>query len=511
MNKKYNENAPVVRGERIFSVVLTCAVLAVILLANVLLYVLNVNFGIFYVVPEEEDLTLISGSMDELFAEAERHGATVEISFCMSEDEVKLHQTGSFVYKTAVEYQKRYPNFIKLNFINLITKQDKDGKNVADRLQSYLDDEYELRTNSVIFSCGDNYRIVTDTQSSAGFVGFYTLDSSGNAIAYDGEEVVASCISQVISDASDRSKAYLTVGHTEQIDPSFAKLIELAGYESDTIDLSKKAVPEDCDLLIIFAPRNDFQTASVGSNIEYAQTECGRLEAYLKRGGNLYVALDPYVKSLPSLEGILKSCGISVSESDLDGSVVRDVVRDPRNSLPSNPFAIITEYAGGAMAQSISDKVGRYTDGKVIIRYAAALNLSGSAEAILKSSSSSVCEDSGVTTRTGGDFTIAAYNRLTLEGGTAEATVFVNSSIYLTVSSALVTNGYANKDFVYAVFENMFGAKNPPYGTNAVLYDTQTLENLTTGTATLYTVIAIVIPVCLAAVGTVIVIKRKNR
>lgn len=511
MENKYNEKTPVVKGERIFSATLTAAILAVILVVNILVYVLNANLGIFYAVPKEKDETAISGATDDLFEEAVRKGAKIEISFCMSKDDIQLHDTGKFVHKTATEYQKRYPELIELNYINLITKQDKDGKNVADELNSYLEAGKELRTHSVIFRCEDNYRVLTDVYTGTGFVDFFTLDSSGSAIAYDGEEVMAGAMAWVLTDEKDRRNAYLTVGHYEQIDPAFAKLIELAGYDSKTVDLSAEAVPDDCDLLIISTPRNDFETSREGSTIPYALTECGRLEAYLERGGSLYVSLDPYVKALPELEGILEECGIALSESEVEGSTVRDIVRDFGSSVSPDGYSIITRHAKGDISEAIADKVNKYSDDDVILNYAGALALSGTAKPLLLSSGSSVCEDGGVTTRTGGDFAVAAYNRLSYGEGTKEATVFVNSSLYLTVSSALVTNGYANKDFVYAVFEELFGAKNLPYGCNTVLYDTQTLENLTMGTATLYTVIALAVPVALLAVGVVVIIKRRNR
>ena len=84
-------------------------------------------------------------------------------------------------------------------------------------------------------------------------------------------------------------------------------------------------------------------------------------------------------------------------------------------------------------------------------------------------------------------------------------------SIYISVADALITNGYANKEFLFASFEYLFGAKGMPYGCRAVLYDTQTLENLTMGTARLYTAIILAIPTAIAVVGSVIIIRRKNR
>ena len=44
-----------------------------------------------------------------------------------------------------------------------------------------------------------------------------------------------------------------------------------------------------------------------------------------------------------------------------------------------------------------------------------------------------------------------------------------------------------------------------------MLYDTATLENLVMGTARIYTAVIMAFPVAIAAVGAVVIIRRKNR
>ena len=505
--KRYD--ATVELGERIFSRALTAAVIAVVIMVNVLVYMLNAYTNALYITPSEKEIPPISGATDSLFEEAFVKGAKVEISFCLAEDDLKPHDTGSLVYKTAKEYEARYPELISLNYINVITQRDKDGHSVAEDFKKYTDAGITINSTSVIFECEDRYRVLTDDRSGTGFIDFYTINSSGSILAYDGELVMAGMIAGVIR--TEYKKAYLTIGHTEQVDPSFARLVELAGYRYDTVDLSDVPVPDDCDLLIISAPRNDFDSSGADSSINHALTEIGRLEAYLRSGGSLYVALDPYVKSLPNLEGLLSSLGIALADTEIDGNVIRDIVRDYGHSVTNDGYAIITEHADGELATRIGETVSRYTDGDVITRYAGALELSGSAEALLVSSSGAICEDSGFVTDREGSYPIAAYNRLTLTGGEREATVYVHSSIYLTVSSALVTNGYSNRDYTLAVFDELFGQDNLPYGCATVLTDDQTLENLTMNTATLYTVLMLALPVGLLGYGTVTIVRRKNR
>lgn len=499
----YDGNQPVVRGERVFSTSLTVTVIALILVLNVLFYILASVFGLYWS-PSEADQIVLTGSTDTLFESAigKQH---VNIYFCMDEDSLNNHDTGAFVHKTAQEYQKRYSNFISIEYINLITKLNSKGERVD--MTKFVTDDMPILKSSVIFECPETgmHRVITDVYSSAGYADFYTLDASGNAVSYDGEEFMAGMISWVLS--AEHKKAYFTTTHSEQADSSFAKILTTAGYETGTVNLRQQTVPEDCDLLIISNPRSDFETSDEGT----ATTELGRIEAYIKRGGSIYVSLDPYVKKLHSLEGLLAKYGIALSETEIDGKVYRDIVRDTFNAITTNGYTIVTDHADGELATAIAENMDKYSDNDVIIREAGALSLSNGAQALLTSSSSAICENGGVTTRSEGSFPVVAYNELTAEGGTASARIFVASSIYLTVSDAVVTNGYSNKDFIYSVFDLLFEADRLPYGCHSVMYDNQTLENLTMSTANLYTALVIAVPVALAAVGAVVIIRRKNR
>ena len=83
--------------------------------------------------------------------------------------------------------------------------------------------------------------------------------------------------------------------------------------------------------------------------------------------------------------------------------------------------------------------------------------------------------------------------------------------MFLTATDAMVTKGYANKDFVYALFDVLYERGDMPYGTSSIVYDSYMLENLTMGTARIYTAIIMAVPAVLAIVCAVVFIRRKNR
>ena len=493
-------------GEKFSASTMTALVLAVVAVVNVLLYTLVEFFGLYLYKPESDDLT-ISGATDALFTSAMEDGKKVTIYFCYSEDEVKNHDTGGYVYQTAKYFEERYPEFIELDYVNIITRRNKNGEIVS--LSKYQTDmhgnETPIYASSVIFECGNNYRVVTDTATSAGYAPFFTLNSDGEVTSYNGEEVIAGMISWVLT--SEHRNAYFTQYHGETADVAFSNLLACAGYYVNVIDLRKEEVPEDADLVVISNPTSDFEAAREGSGL---RAEIDRLRTYVARGGNLYVELDPYVKALPVLEKFISDCGISFSATETEsGKKIRNMIKDSRNAITTDGFTLVTNFSDDEMSQRISANVSKYSDGSVMVREASALELSGNAKPLLITSSAAVLEAGGDTVSAEGPFCVAAYSEVKTEDKVAR--VFVVPSIYLAVSDSLVTDGYANKDFIYSLLDEFFGAENLPYGCNAVLYDTQTLENLKMGTAKLYTALILLVPVAIAAVGTVVIVRRKSR
>ncbi len=480
--------------------------IAALLAVNVLLYVIVTAAGWYLYEKENVDFS-IGENTGILFEEAIAQGKRVKVSFCMPSDSLEGHETGKPVHLTALEFSKEFPDFIEIEYINVMTRRDSKGR-LVDLDKYKLDQrgkEQPVLKTSVIFECGENYRVLTDAYTSSGFSDFYTVDAEGYISSYNGEEVFASMISWVLKD--EHKTAYFTRYHGESSDVAFANLLACAGYYIDVIDLRQDAVPEDAGMVVISNPKTDFERAAEGSGIK---TEIEHLRAYLDRGGNLYVSLDPYVKTLAVFENFLAEYGIRLSSTEGEGTKpMRNLVKDPTNAITTDGFTLVTDYAEGSVSSAIKEKVESYSDGRVIVRECAALELSGNAKPILLSSSSSVCEAGGAVVSSTGRYTVAAYSETVKEG--VSSRVFVVPSVYLSASDALVSRGYSNKDFTYALFEELFGIEGLPYGCQAIVYDTNTLENLTMGTARIYTALIMLVPFAIAIAGAVILIRRKNR
>ena len=501
--------------ENAFRTAVTALVIALVLVFNILIYILGTAFGLYFYTVEKQDLT-ISGSTDRLFSEAIEDGREVSVLFCQSRDGVLANKNGAYVLNTAEQFAERYPDFIKIEFVNIITKRDSKGNRVD--LSKYTKDsdgnEKPIYSTSVIFASeGGSHIVMTDDYTSDGYAPFFTLVPGSTdfyATSYNGEEVIAAMVCYVLLPEEEHEVVYFTQYHGESADPALYTLLTCAGYTVDMIDLRFNDIPKNAAMVYISAPVKDFERAAEGSGIT---TEIERLEEYMADGGVLFAAIDPYsVAKLPVLTGFLGEQGITISTTkDADGKVLPSLVRDSSAAITADGFALVAEYASSAAADSIYGRISAY-GGRVIIKSVAALTLKegSSAQPILKSSQSSVLQSGGVTVNSDGEYCIAATATVKGEGG-EDGKIFVVPSIYLTAADALVTNGYSNKDFVFSVFEEIADTKNLPYNCNTVVYDTQTLENLSMGTARIYTSVIMAIPVCLAVVGAVVIIKRKNR
>ena len=529
---------------------MTAAIIVAVVMLNVLVYAVTNAFGLYLYSPPKRDFSL-SGSTDSLFQSAIDAEKKVTITFCYTEDKLKAHDTGSYVYNTATQFAERYQGLIELKFINLLTKMDAEG-NLVDlkpyanvvcsatnetgkacgRSARYPDAEknprcstcgatldldkdivYNLKQNSVIFESGEgeewSCRVLTDRSTTSGFVDFFVLDSSGNMISYNGEEVMASMISWVLH--REHPVAYFTQNHGETADIAFSNLLTCAGYYVEVINLRKQEIPEDAGMIIISNPTSDFDRALEGSN---TRGELDKIEDYLmNKGGKLYVALDPYVKELTNLEQTLKKWGISLSgEKNDNGVLVRDIVREDANAITPDGYTFVATHADNATATAIRDKVMAYGKDSVLISEVTRLTLDETkgAQPVLVSSGSSSSYAGGKKTDGAGNYAVSAYSTQTHESGKT-STVFVKPTAYITATDAFLSDNYSNKDFLYSVFEVLFNSNPAPRGCNQVIYTSGILENLTMGKAKLYAAIIFTVPVILAAVGIITLRRRKNR
>ncbi len=504
MNNFKNKLNKALHGHTLPAAAVTVILIVSVMLLNMILYTIGQNYPLYLQFSEKVDLS-ISDASDDNFAAAVLRGDEVTVTFCMYRDVIETHSTGKLVLDTAEAFAEKYPELIKLNFINIITQLDESGSFVDTAPYEQFSEEYgvPLSRYSVIFECGNKVKVLTDTYTSAGFADFFTFDSSGSVTSYSGEETFASMINYVMR-SEEPKYAYFTTGHSETQSISLYSLLTRAGYIVKEINLRKvDKVPDNAGLVVISNPISDFERAAEGSNLH---SEIERLRAYAERGGNFLVTLDPVASAAPVLYSFLAEFGITPDRTEEGESMI---VKDNDNGITTDGFTLIADYAEGELPAALREKTD-IGGGNIIIRYVSSLTLSGEAKPLLLASRSAVTEAGGETVNTDGSYVIAGYSEHECESGSVASMVVV-PSVYLTATDAIITNGYANKDFIYALCDTLFEADSMTYGCNSYVYDDTVLENLTMGQARIYTAVAIAIPAVLAVFGAVLIIRRKNR
>ena len=510
MNKFFNKAKAAVVADGRFPAVITVVLLAILIAANGIVYALTNYFGLYLYSSDTSEMD-VSDAVDPLFKEMEKRGRKVEILFCMAEDDLAYHDTGAFVYYTAKQMAEKYSNVISLEYMNILTKIDSTGKSRA----SLINNEYKaalaegevLRDSSVVFTYTStitgqkHYRVLTDN-TSIGFASFFLLDASGNAVAYQGEEILASM--SVLSTAEKPKLAYFTQYHGEVVDVSLTTLLICAGYDIRVLNLRNvSSIPEDCDLLVISAPQTDFEKASADSGV---RTEIEHLTAYVENGGHILATTHAYLKNpLKNLDAFFASYGISIMrEGDVTG-----IVKDSANSLPTDPYTLVASYAEGKLLDTLKKRVPDL--GGVVLTESAALKLSGNAKPLLFSSSAATLEANGETVNTDGDYVLAATAQVNGKGN-----IVLVPSVYLTATDVMTSNTYSNRALIYGLIETQFmdstqNAQYLPYGCHSVNLMTDMLENLTARAARIYTAVIFLIPTALAVGGFVVLRRRRNR
>lgn len=155
-----------------------------------------------------------------------------------------------------------------------------------------------LSDNSVIVESGERSRVVKNDEI---FVYDYSnYYSTGQAdVNFDGESALTSAIDYVVSD--NLPIAYTLEGHGEAALPT--DLSDLIAKENVTVNalslLSKDAVPEDADVLIINAPTSDL-----------GEDEGKIIKTYLENGGHLLLTTNFSDKAMPNLASLMANYGV---------------------------------------------------------------------------------------------------------------------------------------------------------------------------------------------------------
>lgn len=354
-------------------------------------------------------------------------------------------------------------------------------------------------TGSLIVVSGENSEVLNAAELyEYDYSDYYTTGAAN--VTFGGEKQISSAIYKLT--AAAESHAYYTTNHGEQaLTSTLTDALESQNLTVSALDLLSQTIPEDCDLLVINDPAQDFSGA--GSLVD----ELGQLRSYLSNGGRVLLLTDSYY-STPNLDAVMAEFGLTRTE----GLVVEGDTNHYLNGYPA--LYLLPDYASTEESTALD---GVNTSRRVLLQMAQGITLNETehvvSDALLVSSDSAYSKPEGyemtTTEKADGDiagpFTLAAYAR---NEDTGAQVIWVNCGNMDNEGIYQVIPG--NVTFLQGCAASLAGQES------AVLIDSKALEAAPLevpgiAASTLGLLFVIVLPAALLAVGAVVVVLRRRK
>ena len=201
--------------------------------------------------------------------------------------------------------------------------------------------EYDASENTVVISCEATGRTTTVSFDDILVPDMYSYYYYGSEsyTEFDGEGQLTSAVNYVTNDVE--KTIYQTTGHGEgTLSDTITDLMDKNNYSLTELNLlMTTSIPEDCDLLFMYAPTTDL-----------SEDEAEMIGSYLDQGGKVMILLgETNAAELPNLEGILEEYGIKSAGG---------YIADPQRCYQGNYYYIFPELSlSGDMADGISSEM----------------------------------------------------------------------------------------------------------------------------------------------------------
>ena len=472
--------------------------------------------------------------IDEFREDKGDAGLKINIIFCDEKDKIYEVDTQRYVQQTAEQIEKEFNGYVKVEYVDV-------ERNPSAVSQFKVTSDIDIPKDSVIVEFDGQYKILN-------LRSFYVFTESDQTtpIGYNGEKQFASAILAVTR--ASTPIACLTNNHGESIDniTGFKTTLEEAGYEVQSINLEKEELPEDCRLLVVFGPQNDFMTSRAGtSDID----EIDKVENFLLDGNSMMVFMDPETPELPVFEEFIAEWGIEFNRNETTGDA--QYVVDKNQALNASGQTFKAVYAQSGMGSKL---LGNMVDADVpqTIVFKNAMSISYASEFKMQHYTPQDSTDpddkaydygfndpyaihniftstSSATSVSNGEIISnpdnKPYSLMTVTDYTRRVSTDVENGFSTALSSYIVacgstkfasneflqTNSYGNTDALLMIMSNI-GLEVVPVGLKYKPFADTTIDTLETNDAIVYTVVLIAIPTVAAIVsGAIVLIRRKYR
>ena len=381
-------NMPRRGTRRVVGAAITVAVIAVVLVINILFSFLADRFmwqvdstvtkytsrpEVSMYTPTEEFVKVIRDyaipMVQEMNAERIANGEepiTINVKFCTERDKVYAIDKLRLVQYSVLSLQKEFPDAVKVEYLNI-------EKNPSQVQKYKATSSTNIYSHQIIFEFGTEYRVCS-------YDYFFLKNDAGEQWAYNGEQKIASLL-LALTRAESPIAAFIT-NHGEAMESceSLRELVHRAGFDVVTLDLSKDEIPADCRLLISYDPKADFLGLGNPAFVEGDQSEIDKLDKFLDKAYSFMLFVDADTPELPVLEEYMEEWGITVGRAEnAEGELDNLLIRDQTSKLDKDGYTPLAEYvtAGGG-ASITSDMRSVAYPAKVVFPNAVAIAMSES-------------------------------------------------------------------------------------------------------------------------------------
>ena len=318
-----------------YAIVLTCMVLALLVVVNLLANALPAN------------LTKLDISSSKLYSVTSNTKAVVNAL----EQDVTIY----WIVQSGQEDDVIDNLLAKYDSLSDHIEVVKRNPDVYPTFAKQYTDE-TVSNNSLVVVSGEKYRYVpySDIYVSQGSAYSYSYTTS-----FDGEGAITSAIDYVVS--TELPILYTLEGHGETVLPdTFASQLEKENVETKSLSLlTVDEIPEDAAALMIHAPASDI-----------SEEEAKMLLEYVRSGGKLLVLAGPVADAeLTNLYGLLSNYGVTAAEGIVSEG-------DREHYAFQAPYVLLPELGDSDITAPLAEK--KYM---AIVPIAAGLQLSDTSEA----------------------------------------------------------------------------------------------------------------------------------
>ncbi len=431
----------------------------------------------------------------------------IKIIFCDEKDTIVAEDYRRFVHDSVYELRDMFPDHIEIEYLDIWENPSiakKYGVSAVTNLVCAFDGRFE-------------------TVDSKDFHIYSSADPS-LVTAYNGEKMLASCLMRATQD--ETPMCYFTANHGESFeDYEFMRTVVEAGYTIGFLDLATKDIPDDCELLITFAPKQDLVVASEISAVD----EVKKLEAYMSSGGKYmaFLSADTFVSGeRKNLEGFLADWGVKYMHEKGDEGVENCyVVKDSANSLTVDGYTIISNNASAGLGSEIMAGL----PGTNVFGNSTCISFTDDYKP--DGNGNYVFTKNGIT-RTASALMTSHSSAEAWSGGRAVARALENPFVLMSVTEQLCENGekaclIASASTDFAASEHMssavignartltgiykyMGRENAPVKLTFKYLGSTEIESLTMQNAYIITAVLAALPVLVCiTVGAVVIIRRR--